>query len=231
MLGAYYCAICGKQILTPPSYLEPLTDAEMKAQASRCACRGSDDYCPCQNALDKATLAARSDEQAEVVGFDTAKRAEKTILREYELGNLTALGVANHLRRAGFNLKYATDKANSLAPPAVAAGGVTEAIAAVERERRRHFCSGDDCEPYDHGRDEGFDLALKALRSLPAALEGIREGWSDDMFSAPPAMHVMACRFDHDAGEWVYAVVLSPPQYPFTHWRMLDPPPSRGEGE
>lgn len=35
-------------------------------------------------------------------------------------------------------------------------------IAAIEAERLRHFCSGADCEPFDHGRDEGFDLAKKA---------------------------------------------------------------------
>lgn len=42
-----------------------------------------------------------------------AKEAE--IIREFEIGNLTKLGVANHLRRAGFNLTYATDRANTLA--------------------------------------------------------------------------------------------------------------------
>lgn len=36
-----------------------LTDAEQKAQATRCACRGSDDYCVCQNAPDSVTKAER----------------------------------------------------------------------------------------------------------------------------------------------------------------------------
>jgi hypothetical protein len=27
------------------------TDAEKKVQAARCGCRGSDDYCPCQNVV------------------------------------------------------------------------------------------------------------------------------------------------------------------------------------
>ena len=36
-----------------------LTDAEQKAQALRCACRGSDDYCACQNVTDTTTRAER----------------------------------------------------------------------------------------------------------------------------------------------------------------------------
>lgn len=36
-----------------------LSDAEQKAQAARCACRGSDDYCVCQNAPDATTKAER----------------------------------------------------------------------------------------------------------------------------------------------------------------------------
>lgn len=36
-----------------------LTDAEQKAQATRCSCRGSDDYCVCQNVPDDATKAER----------------------------------------------------------------------------------------------------------------------------------------------------------------------------
>lgn len=36
-----------------------LSSAEMKAQARRCSCRGSDDYCTCQNVPDHATRAQR----------------------------------------------------------------------------------------------------------------------------------------------------------------------------
>lgn len=57
MLGAYYCAMCGKQILAP---LSVITADEMVAQAKRCACRGADDYCLCQNVPDATTLAGRS---------------------------------------------------------------------------------------------------------------------------------------------------------------------------
>lgn len=35
--------------------------------------------------------------------------------------------------------------------------------AAIENERRQWFCSGPDCEPFDHGRDDGFELALAAF--------------------------------------------------------------------
>jgi hypothetical protein len=34
---------------------------------------------------------------------------------------------------------------------------------AIEAKRREWFCSGVDCEPYDHGRDEGLQLALDAF--------------------------------------------------------------------
>lgn len=48
--------------------------------------------------------------------------------------------------------------------------------------------------------------------------------------SAPHACHVLACRFDEV--EWVYAVVASPPIYPFTHWMPLPSSPTRQpEGE
>ena len=36
-----------------------LTNAEQKAQASRCPCGGSDDYCPCQNVPDRVTIGER----------------------------------------------------------------------------------------------------------------------------------------------------------------------------
>jgi uncharacterized Zn-finger protein len=34
---------------------------------------------------------------------------------------------------------------------------------AIENQQRRWFCSGSDCEVYDHGRDEGLKLALDAF--------------------------------------------------------------------
>jgi hypothetical protein len=41
-----------------------LTLAEQKAQAARCPCHGSDDYCPCQNRPDATTLRERGSAQA-----------------------------------------------------------------------------------------------------------------------------------------------------------------------
>lgn len=36
-----------------------LTDAEQRDQAGRCLCKGSDEYCPCQNTLDRRTIEGR----------------------------------------------------------------------------------------------------------------------------------------------------------------------------
>jgi len=46
----------------PPTPEEPcLSPDEKAAQAARCACRGVDDYCPCQNAADRQTKKDRRD--------------------------------------------------------------------------------------------------------------------------------------------------------------------------
>jgi hypothetical protein len=67
--------------------------------------------------------------------------------------------------------------------------------------------------------------------SQPAVHIG-REEWQP-IETAPHAISVMAARFDRDCGDWVYGVVLSPPSYPFTHWRPLPAPPAilRAGGE
>gem|GEM_PF-4125388 len=64
----------------------------------------------------------------------------------------------------------------------------------------------------------------KALRPATRPTERDAEGWLP-IESAPHACHVLATRFDHDAGEWHVAVVASPPSYPFTHFMMLPAPP------
>ena len=69
-------------------------------------------------------------------------------------------------------------------------------------------------------RDYWRALAKAALAAMPA------QGWRD-IASAPRAMHVLACRFDEAVGEWVYAVVLSPPPHPFTAWQPLPAPPEK----
>lgn len=50
-------------------------------------------------------------------------------------------------------------------------------------------------------------------------------GWRS-IESAPHACHVLASRFENDWGEWIYAVVMSPPVYPFTHWMPLPRTPA-----
>ncbi|MER9911652.1 hypothetical protein NKJ71_13565 [Mesorhizobium sp. M0050] len=58
---------------------------------------------------------------------EARKDAEARVMQEYRWGNLTKLGVANHLRRAGFNLVTAQAKAEALASSApVAAVAVSE---------------------------------------------------------------------------------------------------------
>lgn len=65
--------------------------------------------------------------------------AETRIMQEYRWGNLTPLGVANHLRRAGFRSEVAVAKANSLEaalrsqPPAVKKPTAEEALAAMKK--------------------------------------------------------------------------------------------------
>ena len=50
----------------PKSDYLGLSVEEQKAQAERCGCRGIDDYCPCQNSPDSATLRLRAAVQAAV---------------------------------------------------------------------------------------------------------------------------------------------------------------------
>jgi hypothetical protein len=46
----------------------------------------------------------------------TLAEREAAVMQEWWWGNLTPLGVANHLRRAGFKTEVAVQKANALAP-------------------------------------------------------------------------------------------------------------------
>jgi len=68
----------------------------------------------------------------------------------------------------------------------------------------------------DHQRD---------IASLEAERDAMQaNAWSADISAAPPACHILATRFDHGCGEWIVAVVASPPSKLFTHWRMIDTP-------
>lgn len=86
--------------------------------------------------------------------------------------------------------------------------------------------------PLDLSYAEATEAAEMAVATLTTSSDRASqgEGWLP-IETAPHAMHVLACRFDDAAGEWVSAVVLSPPIYPFTHWRPLPAPPvDGGEG-
>lgn len=63
---------------------------------------------------------------------------------------------------------------------------------------------------------------------LCAAASIIRSDDWRPISEAPHACHVLATRWSEDDAEWIVAVVMSPPNYPFTHYHLLpDPPLSR----
>ena len=80
--------------------------------------------------LDEASLSPAATPVSEAGGDDWVQRQkdrkqrEVEILQEYRWGNLTPLGVANHLKRAGFNIDYAIKVSNALAKPASSPAGV-----------------------------------------------------------------------------------------------------------
>ncbi|QKC99225.1 hypothetical protein [Mesorhizobium sp. NZP2298] len=71
------------------------------------------------------------------------------------------------------------------------------------------------------------DYGSRVLSALSSTPVGEMDGWQT-MGSAPHACHVLATRFDSEFGEWVFAVVMSPPSPPFTHWRPLPASPQGG---
>ncbi|TGV15782.1 hypothetical protein EN816_00590 [Mesorhizobium sp. M8A.F.Ca.ET.173.01.1.1] len=138
----------------------------------------------------------------------------------------TIAGVIDGLR------KY---EAAALAHPAPAKG-VSEAsredIARVLFEQRQTPFDWDDGADQPES-DAGTlrSICLDDADAVLAALSGTGkavEGWKPIDDTTPHACHVLATRFDHDCGEWVVAVVLSPPIYPFTHWAPLPASPSTG---
>lgn len=41
-----------------------------------------------------------------------------------------------------------------------------DAVEAVASLQRKWFCYGKDCSPFDHGRDEGLQMALDAVKAV-----------------------------------------------------------------
>ncbi len=75
----------------------------------------------------------------------------------------------------------------------------------------------------DYLREIAATLTAQAAELARLRAEVERGGWQP-IETAPHACHVLACRWD--GYEWVIDVTLSPPKYPFTHWRPLPAPPA-----
>lgn len=125
-------------------------------------------------------------------------------------------------------------------------GQVEEACAIIARHRIAHSTPGDaevrkddaqkiaqeiaDKSVWKQGgvnheriRQAAYWGAMHAFRSL-ATPSGRAQAWLP-ISEAPHACHVLASRFMHDAGEWAYGVVMSPPLKPWTHWQPLPAAP------
>jgi hypothetical protein len=65
-------------------------------------------------------------------------------------------------------------------------------------------------------------LPLDERATPPVAAAVAAERWQP-IETAPHACHVIAARWIEC--EWAYAIVMSPPSWPFTHWQPLPEPP------
>lgn len=86
--------------------------------------------------------------------FEEMKAEEARIMQDWRWGNLTRLGVANHLRRAGFDIRYATDKANALEGEGRSGAGEDALLDALEaivaRKPYPERGDGEDCHRCAH---------------------------------------------------------------------------------
>ncbi|MER9912860.1 hypothetical protein NKJ71_19730 [Mesorhizobium sp. M0050] len=92
----------------------------------------------CAEKAARAVLAlAAPVDHPEVVG-ETLAEVEARVMQDYRWGNLTPLGVANHLRRGGFRFEIAQAKANALQPSDSSAleAGVAVTDAMVEAAKQ-----------------------------------------------------------------------------------------------
>lgn len=99
---------------------------------------------------------------------ETRDEAKARILREHALGNLTPLGVANHLRRAGFRLEAAVDIANSLTHPApspVVPSGLEALVREIATHAAGHVRNNADAEAVENIVTSRVAAALSADRA------------------------------------------------------------------
>jgi hypothetical protein len=115
--------------------------------------------------------------------------------------------------------------------PVVVTQEAREAAAALIAARP--LVENPDIIMYGGADDGGFVQAFARfeheirLSTLSEKTKAVEEAWHTvDDPDTPAACHVLAARFDDDAGEWVVGVVMSPPSKPFTHWRMLPEMPA-----
>lgn len=94
-------------------------------------------------------------------------------ISDFALANEVFLspGIAN-LTDAKERIRWLSARlALAASPPAPANAG--NPVAALERLKRERLCGGDDCTEYDHGVDEGIDVALAEVRkAAPADASG-----------------------------------------------------------
>ena len=127
--------------------------------------------------------------------FAHMKAEEARIMQDWRWGNLTKLGVANHLRRAGFDLRYATDKANALTPPAVDTAFSISKRRYEERTAKPGFDIDGVC--IEHGR-----FCCSICRVAPQ----LKVDLPADVVRLVIAARVIAFNdWDGDSEEWVVA--------------------------
>ncbi|ARR55366.1 hypothetical protein HY78_18930 [Rhizorhabdus wittichii DC-6] len=105
---------------------------------------------------------------------DEQARARELLAGVFDEHGATA--VANRIRRNSPEDEAAVSASNAITAIIEAlrgaSGGGAEGLRAIEAARKEWFCSGADCTEYDHGRDEGFELAIAAYRKAAPAAPG-----------------------------------------------------------
>jgi hypothetical protein len=127
---------------------------------------------------------------------ETLAEAEARVMQDYQWGNLTRLGVANHLRRAGFKLEVATDKANAL--PVAPVG---EVLRAMTVDDPSWICSGIPDTVIEAGVD-AWSRANNEIVEREATLrpEELRD-WDEGMIVSAIFKNMLRTALQNDGGE------------------------------